>query len=213
MLTAKTAGGWPSVSFARAFEAVLWYNTSAAYESAKKEEWEMFNVGDYIIYGSNGVCRVEAVGVPEISALKKSGKTYYTLCPVGSTETIYIPVDTKIFMRPIIGREEAEELIEAIPTIDGEVCYISSPRVRSDFYKEFMDSHECEDLVKLIKSIYAKGKSDAGAGKTQSSIDKRFMEKAEKTLYSELSLALGISEDDVVDYIADRCSSKKSREN
>ncbi len=171
-----------------------------------KKEWgRMYNVGDYIIYGSSGVCRVESVGEPEIKALRKNGKKYYKLCPVGSTETIYIPVDTEVFMRPIIDRGEAEALIDEIPDIDGKACYTSSPRIRSDFYQGYMDTHECEDLVKLIKSIYAKSRHEEKNGKAQSSIDKRYMQRAEKTLYSELSLALDIPQEDVLGYIHKRC--------
>ena len=42
----------------------------------------MFEVGDYLIYGLNGVCRVEAVGTMEMSGMPKD-RLYYTLIPVG----------------------------------------------------------------------------------------------------------------------------------
>ena len=41
----------------------------------------MFEVGDYIICGNNGVCRVENIGPMKISGMKKD-RIYYTLSPV-----------------------------------------------------------------------------------------------------------------------------------
>ena len=61
----------------------------------------MFQKGDLIVYGNMGVCRVEAVEAP--AGLPGAGekKLYYKLDPVYETGTVYIPVDAKVFMRPI----------------------------------------------------------------------------------------------------------------
>ena len=66
----------------------------------------MFAVGDLIIYSGTGVCRVENVGPPPFAPKEK--RAYYTLVPLRSRETIYVPVDTQVFMRPILAREEAD---------------------------------------------------------------------------------------------------------
>ena len=36
---------------------------------------------------------------------------------------IRIPVDSKVFMRPVISRQEAEALIDAIPGMHAEACH------------------------------------------------------------------------------------------
>lgn len=43
-------------------------------------------------------------GLPVANKKRK----YYKLAPVFGSGTIYIPVDTKVFMRPVISKEEAE---------------------------------------------------------------------------------------------------------
>ena len=73
----------------------------------------MFSIGSLIVYSGTGVCRVEAVGPPPFDPGSKV--EYYTLIPLQSTGTIYVPVDTKVFMRPILSREAAQELIRRIP--------------------------------------------------------------------------------------------------
>ena len=41
----------------------------------------MYEIGQYIIYGCEGVCRVEEIGPVEIKGAQK-GVDYYTLCSV-----------------------------------------------------------------------------------------------------------------------------------
>ena len=78
----------------------------------------MFQKGDLIVYGNMGVCRVEAVEAP--AGLPGAGekKLYYKLDPVYETGTVYIPVDAKVFMRPILTHAQAEALIGRIPEIE-----------------------------------------------------------------------------------------------
>ena len=55
----------------------------------------MFRKGEYVIYGNNGICCIEEIGVPRDTPLGDSGKEYYTLAPVFSSGKIYAPLDTK----------------------------------------------------------------------------------------------------------------------
>ena len=57
----------------------------------------------------------------EISGASKD-KLYYYLAPLIGTGVYYSPVDSGAFMRPVISREEAEALIDAIPGIAPAVC-------------------------------------------------------------------------------------------
>lgn len=77
----------------------------------------MFQVGELIVYGGEGVCRVEAVGPITMSGVK-SDKPYYTLAPLYRMGKIYAPVDTTVLMRPVLSRKEAEDLIRKIPEIE-----------------------------------------------------------------------------------------------
>ena len=76
----------------------------------------MYSVGEKIVYGENGVCTVIKIAPLEISGASKD-KLYYYLAPLIGTGVYYSPVDSGAFMRPVISREEAEALIDAIPTL------------------------------------------------------------------------------------------------
>lgn len=76
----------------------------------------MYQAGEFIVYGTSGVCKVEAVGKSPFEG--EEDKLYYTLTPVAGTETIYLPVDSPVYTRPVITRAQAERLIAAIPSIE-----------------------------------------------------------------------------------------------
>ena len=82
----------------------------------------MYQIGDLIVYGGTGVCRVEKVEAPKLKGTDGK-RQYYTLKPLYQDGTICIPVDTKVFMRPVISREEAEKLIDAIPEVKAEAYH------------------------------------------------------------------------------------------
>lgn len=80
----------------------------------------MFLVNDYVVYGSEGVCRVESIGHPDVSGLDRH-KEYYTLMSVHRNGKIYTPTDSSILMRNVITEESAKELLKKIKEISSEL--------------------------------------------------------------------------------------------
>ena len=160
----------------------------------------MYQIGDIVIYGNGGVYKVEAIGVPNMKHIDKN-KLYYTLNQIYNSETIYTPVDTNVFMRHVITYEEAQELIQQIPNIQTEIYHNSNMRILSEHYQTSMESHDCSDLIKLIKTVYTKGIIVSEEGKDLGQIDKTFLKKAEDLLYSELAIALNIPKESVKGHI------------
>ena len=156
----------------------------------------MYQAGDYIVYGTSGVCRVDEVKPSPFE--DEADRQYYTLTPVTGTETIYIPVDSPVFMRPVISREQAETLVRDIPNIEVDHFTSHSMRLSSEHYQEVLQSHDCGDLVQLIKTVYAKSRR---SGRRLSQVDQRYRKRAEELLHGELSVALGIPFHEVPAYI------------
>ena len=71
----------------------------------------MFSIGEYVVYGVEGVCRVEEAGKLKVAGLDKN-RAYYRLRPYYHDGTIYTPVDGKAVMRPVLTREELERVHE-----------------------------------------------------------------------------------------------------
>lgn len=171
----------------------------------------MFHENDMIVYGNTGVCRVKAIGPLEgISAAKKEC-IYYTLEPVYEKGTIYIPVDTKVFMRLVISSDEARELIRKIPEIRGTVMECQNQRMLSDQYEASLGTHRCEDLIRLIRTVYQRNQNAVANRKKPAQIDERYMKKAKELLHGELAVALNIRYEDVEQYICDAVESMKMK--
>ncbi len=160
----------------------------------------MFQVGDLICYGNSGVCKVAEVG-PRDTRGADPDKLYYTLQPLYSSETIYIPVNTGVFMRPALSRDEAECLIDRIPAIRGDICNDRSLTTLRSHYESCLQTHACEDLVQLIKGVWSKSRDAERSGKKPGQVDQRYKKRAEDLLHGELAAALGMERDEVAAYI------------
>lgn len=161
----------------------------------------MFEKGTLIMYGNTGVCRVDDVGVPSTTLKSEPGKQYYKLTPLFESGVIYVPVDTAIFMRPLMTKEAAHRLIAKMPEIEESILTSRDQRMMKEHYQSFLRSHTLEDLVRIIKTTYIKEQENLPAGKKLSKIEEQYKKYAQELLYGELSVVLEIPLADVEDYI------------
>ena len=156
-----------------------------------------------MIYGGSGVCRVEAVGPGG-----KDGRLHYTLCPLHQNYKIMTPVDDqKVFMRPVITRDEARALIGEIPTIQALPFHSRIQRELAEHYETRLKTYDCRTLLELTMSIHTKREAALAQKKRLGAVDETFLRRAEDLLFSELAVALGIPEDQVQPYIQSQCQS------
>jgi len=161
----------------------------------------MYKKGEYVIYGNNGICRVEEIGIPIGTPMANNGKEYYTLSPVFGSGNIYVPLDTRVYMRPILTKAQAEALIEQIPQIQGKIFEGKDVRALGEKYKGCLDTHQCEDLVKLIKTVYQKEKVMVENGKKLAKTEQDFGKLARELLHREFSVALDLPYEEVEEYV------------
>ena len=159
----------------------------------------MYSIGDKIIYGENGVCTVEKIEPLVMSGAPKD-KLYYYLSPLVGSGTYFAPVDTGIFMRSVMSRDEAEALIDAMPGIAPAVCNDNRFNHVDAFYKELFRQHSCEALVAIVKGL----RQRMDERKTKSSRAEATMKRAKDMLHGELSVALDMDLDEVEEYIRAR---------
>ena len=167
----------------------------------------MFQKGDYIIYGSSGVCLVEAVGPMEMAGVIK-GKLYYTLRPVYSgSSTIFTPTDNRqIVMRYILTQGEAEGLVETITLI--EPLEIGDERKREETYREILKECDPGVCIKLLKTLYHRQYLRVESGKKVAAVDERYLKMAEDCVFGELAVALNQKKEQVADMLREKISKK-----
>ncbi|MCD8019626.1 MAG: CarD family transcriptional regulator [Clostridiales bacterium] len=154
----------------------------------------MFQKGEFIIYGSNGVCEVQDYMNVEG---EKNQRTYYVLAPARSKgSTIFSPIDNKkVFMRKVMSKDEAKALIKKIPEYEDIV--IQDNRTQEQQYKQILQSCDCKDSLRLVKALYARKKKREAAGRRITAVDEKYLLLAKDNLVNELSIALDMDVDDV----------------
>lgn len=168
----------------------------------------MYKIGEYVVYGQNGICRIQDIANPGFSGVDEK-KMYYLMEPLNAKGSkIYSPVGSKkVRIRRIMNEEEAEQFIECIPMV--ETLWIGNEKMREERYKAAMYTCEPIEWLKIIKTLYLRAKDRISQGKKITATDERYLKMAEESLYSELAFALGKNKEDMEDYITQRIERQK----
>ncbi len=163
----------------------------------------MFEVGDYIIYGNNGVCKITNVGPMDMPGVPKS-KLYYTMTPCYIRDSsIFTPVDNdRVVMRKVMSRQEAEKFLETAEDIDK--LDIKEEKHREQEYKAAILTCDPTVLVGIIKTIQDRMQDRIAEGKKVTASDTKYIHIAEDSLYGELAISFDMEKDDVKAYVKNR---------
>ena len=167
----------------------------------------MFRKGEYIIYGTRGVCEVLDIDRLDMEEID-SDRLYYTLRPLNAHESrVFTPVDNdKIVMRPLITRKEAEELISEMPEI--EELSVPSEKLREQTYKDCLRTGNCREYIRIIKTLYKRKMARVAIGKKITTTDERYLKQAEDALYSEFAVLFRVKREEVPQVIDERLNGR-----
>ncbi len=168
----------------------------------------MFKVGEYVVYGMNGVCRVENIGPMPISGVD-GDRMYYTLLPLYTKgSTVFTPVDnTKVKIRSVISKKKALELMDAMS--DVEEIEVADDKKRELAYKEALKSCDCREWMRIINTVYKRKEERQAQGKKMSACDERYLKQAQDSLYGEFAISLKIEKNEVEEYMVQRNNLKE----
>lgn len=163
----------------------------------------MFSVGDTVVYGTQGVCRIK-----EISMLKfgKTKAEYYILTPVSDERSVvYVPTGNEKLvskMRELISREELDELIAT--AAENKIEWISGDNERKNYCDEVVKTGSRRELMQLIGMLYTRREALREQKKHFHNVDAQYLKAAEHLLHDEFAYVLGIDTDQVPEYITQR---------
>lgn len=160
----------------------------------------MFSAGDLVVYGGEGVCRVEAIGTSNIRVADKE-KMYYYLAPLYRTGQVMTPVDTQVLMRPVLSREEAEQLLALLPELPPQGPEENGMRNAKEHFHAVVSSYDCPSMAALIKYVSHRRSWALRHGKKASQMEERYLKRALEQLYGELAVSLSMERDAVEAYI------------
>ena len=160
----------------------------------------MFSVGEYIIYGVEGVCMVEEAGRLKVSGLNKN-RDYYRLRPYYHGGTIYTPVDGKAAMRPVLTRAELDGLLPRLRQMEPLEDIPADSRAAGEYYRRILAEHDCVKLLRLCRTLHGRQKRLAASRRTVSSTELRSWKTAEEMLHQEFAFVLGMQPAEVKTYL------------
>ena len=157
----------------------------------------MFAAGDLVVYGGEGVCRVESIG-PSGMDYDRSGRLYYHLAPLYRSGTVLTPVDTAVLMRPVMSRGGGAGADRGA----ARPAAVQAGGCRGCGGQGALSSAGAAVRVPGLAAMVHTICRQAGLGGTPwekvSQMDERYLKRAEEQLYGEMAAALGIARDAVV---------------
>lgn len=160
----------------------------------------MYQVGDQVVYGIHGVCRVIE---EESRVIDRKKVTYLALEPVGQQGSKYlVPTHNAAAMsklRPMLSREEMETLM-ASEEVRAD-SWIKDENLRKASYRELISSGDRVKLMSMVHTLYRHKAAQAAAGRKCHLCDDNFLRDAEKLLVSEISIVLEIEFDQAKKYL------------
>ena len=160
----------------------------------------MFQIGDQVVYGIHGVCRIVEL---EERAVDRKKIKYFALEPMDQPGARYfVPSENPAALaklRHLISREELEQLLASAEI--RENCWITDENQRKQRYRELINSSDRAALLRMINSLHQHKKEQAAAGRKFHLCDENFLRDAEKLLNAEFSLVLDIKPSEVENYI------------
>ena len=156
----------------------------------------MFQIGDLLFYGTNGVCRVSEICSSPFDSTDT--RSFYKLTPISehSTLVIYTPIDNdRVVMRPLISKDEAEALIARLKDI--EKVAVAVEKYRKDAYREAIREGAPEGFVQIIKTVRARREVFRKTRRRVPDLDNDFEFTAKNCLYGELCTVLGIPREEI----------------
>ena len=162
----------------------------------------MHRIGDKISYGASGVMIILDVREESVGDVSRS---YYVLGSAtrSSDSLTYVPTDNEALvstMRPLLTESE---ILQAIQDSQNKVTidWIPGNRARSEYFKKIMESGDRARMLEMINAIDQNGLKRIAEGKKNFLSDENAKQKAEKLLFSEFSIVLGIPEEEIPEFI------------
>ncbi|MGN0594368.1 MAG: CarD family transcriptional regulator [Hominimerdicola sp.] len=163
----------------------------------------MYSIGDVVAYGTTGVCRIDG----ECEQKAKDGvRKYLVLKPMHqANSTVYVPMDNENLMaklKKLLTREDIENIISA--AADEEAEWISNDTERVTRFREILNSGDRYQLMRMVRVLYKQQCKRFSSGKRLHASDETLFREAERILFDEFAVVLGIPTDKVMDFIAQK---------
>ncbi len=154
----------------------------------------MLNIGECVIYGSHGLCKVRAILVPSFLERGNEKQYYEMISAVDTGSILYVPVEgAEDKVREVIGADYAEGLIDDIEEV--EEIELPEGKKAEPAIHEIIKRNVAEEMMGLVKSLRKIKAIREAEGKRFATLNEKYLNMAEKLLYTELAYSLETEKD------------------
>ena len=161
-----------------------------------------YKIGEYVVYGSNGICRINDIRDMTLSPIIGE-RNYYVLEQINAKlSTIYVATDNETLcakMRYVLSEKEILDILHGAK--ENSIGWIEDRKSRSQAFYDILHGGSHEDRLLMIRCIYIKGRELSENHKKLSDSDAAILRSAEKTVREEFAFALDIEPEEVGGFI------------
>lgn len=154
----------------------------------------MYEVGDQMVYGVHGVCRVAGC---EERKVDRKRQQYLVLEPIGQDGSQYmVPTENKAAMaklHPLLTKQEMEALLSS-PQVHTN-GWIPDENQRKQSYREIMANFDRQRMMQMVYTLYRHREAQAAVGKKCHVTDEFFLRDAEKLIIGEMTVVLDMDQE------------------
>lgn len=163
----------------------------------------MFQIGQKVIYGVQGVCTITAMDVKNINHKKVS---YYVLEPDGQAGSLfYVPSENPVAlakMQPLLSKEEFCSLLSQRHFKEE---WIEDENARKQLYRNAVSGTDRAEIFGLVAMLLRRKQNAGETGKRLHQCDENFLKDAQKILCTEYAAICGISMEEAKDFVVQSC--------
>jgi len=160
----------------------------------------MYRLGDYVVYGIHGICKITNI---EENTIDRKKIQYYVLKPIDqSNSQFFVPIHSQAAvakMHPMLSKEELDLLLRS-PEVR-QIHWISDENQRKQHYRDLITSGDRTALLRMVHALHQHKKEQTAMGRKFHLCDENFLRDAEHLLAGEFSVVLGIEPKQVGAYI------------
>ena len=165
----------------------------------------MFEIGNLVMYGIHGVCKIVD---KEVRTIDRKKMEYLVLEPVyQNTSRFYVPSGNPNAMaklRRLMTRQELEELLSS-----GDIrqpCWIEDEHQRRQYYRDLVNAGDRVALLRMLYALYQHRNDQLASGRKFHLCDENFLRDAQRLIETEFATVLQIPTNQVRDYVMEKLS-------
>lgn len=161
----------------------------------------MLQTDSYVLHSTYGICLVEKIEKnKKVFDVKEDFYVLKSIDPPNST--VYIPTNNEAALskiKPLLKKEEIQVILTEIK--NESINWTEDHKKRQEEFSNTLYSSDRKELIKMIGTLYIRKNQLEKENKKLRYNDENALQTAEKKINSEFALVLGISSDDVPDFI------------